>query len=222
MPQKEDKNMSKFNKYAKELESITFEAVKKLKEAEEKERQTKEALDRHPEKKGFVDLAYDIEYQRRKLAHDEATENLRIIRASVPNELSKATKEIRSRLKADADYYFAVDPKQLQPEVMSFLESGMLNVNDYTKLMKVAISDNNVTMIRMIADRAKKAADTVGNDRDRLSLLAISDEASLYTTESYLAAFDSIASVSETCMHNTRVADHWNTDLGINKVVEAF
>ena len=211
MPQKEDKYMSKFNKYAKELESITFEAVKKLKDAEEKERATQQALDLHPERRGFVDASYDIEYQRRKLAHDEAKEELR-----------KATADIRARLKADTDYYFAVDPKQLQPEVMSFLESGMLNVNDYSKLMKVAISDNNVTMIRMIADRAKKAADNTNNDRERLSLLAISEEASLYTTETYLAAFDSISSVSETCMHNTRIADHWNTDLGINKVVEAF
>lgn len=222
MPQKEDKNMSKFNKYAKELESITFEAVKKLKDAEEKERATQQALDLHPERRGFVDASYDIEYQRRKLAHDEAKEELRNLRATVPEELRKATADIRARLKADTDYYFAVDPKQLQPEVMSFLESGMLNVNDYSKLMKVAISDNNVTMIRMIADRAKKAADNTNNDRERLSLLAISEEASLYTTETYLAAFDSISSVSETCMHNTKIADHWNTDLGINKVVEAF
>lgn len=213
--------MSRFNKYAKELESITFDAVKKLKDAEEKERKTQEALDMHPERRGFVDASYDIEYQRRKLAHDEAKEELRNLRATVPEELRKATKEIRSRLKADADYYLAVDPKQLQPEVMSFLESGMLSVNDYSKLMKVAISDNNVTMIRMIADRAKKAAAT-GSDRERLPLLSIADEASIYTTEAYLAAFDSISSVSETCMHNTRLADHWNTDLGINKVVEDF
>lgn len=213
--------MSRFNKYAKELESITFDAVKKLKDAEEKERKTQEALDMHPERRGFVDASYDIEYQRRKLAHDEAKEELRTLRATVPEELRKATADIRARLKADADYYLAVDPKQLQPEVMSFLESGMLSVNDYSKLMKVAISDNNVTMIRMIADRAKKAAAT-GSDRERLPLLSIADEASIYTTEAYLAAFDSISSVSETCMHNTRLADHWNTDLGINKVVEDF
>lgn len=213
--------MSRFNKYAKELESITFDAVKKLKDAEEKERKTQEALDMHPERRGFVDASYDIEYQRRKLAHDEAKEELRTLRATVPEELRRATEDIRARLKADADYYLAVDPKQLQPEVMSFLESGMLSVNDYSKLMKVAISDNNVTMIRMIADRAKKAAAT-GSDRERLPLLSIADEASIYTTEAYLAAFDSISSVSETCMHNTRLADHWNTDLGINKVVEDF
>ena len=213
--------MSRFNKYAKELESITFDAVKKLKDAEEKERKTQEALDMHPERRGFVDASYDIEYQRRKLAHDEAKEELRTLRATVPEELRRATKDIRARLKADADYYLAVDPKQLQPEVMSFLESGMLSVNDYSKLMKVAISDNNVTMIRMIADRAKKAAAT-GSDRERIPLLSIADEASIYTTEAYLAAFDSISSVSETCMHNTRLADHWNTDLGINKVVEDF
>ncbi len=213
--------MSRFNKYAKELESITFDAVKKLKDAEEKERKTQEALDMHPERRGFVDASYDIEYQRRKLAHDEAKEELRTLRATVPEELRRATADIRARLKADADYYLAVDPKQLQPEVMSFLESGMLSVNDYAKLMKVAISDNNVTMIRMIADRAKKAAAT-GSDRERLPLLSIADEASIYTTEAYLAAFDSISSVSETCMHNTRLADHWNTDLGINKVVEDF
>ncbi len=213
--------MSRFNKYAKELESITFDAVKKLKDAEEKERKTQEALDMHPERRGFVDASYDIEYQRRKLAHDEAKEELRTLRATVPEELRRATKDIRARLKADADYYLAVDPKQLQPEVMSFLESGMLSVNDYSKLMKVAISDNNVTMIRMIADRAKKAAAT-GSDRERIPLLSIADEASIYTTEAYLAAFDSISSVSESCMHNTRLADHWNTDLGINKVVEDF
>lgn len=214
--------MSRFNHYAKKLEELTLEAVKELKEAIDTEKKTAKALSEHPERHGFVDLEYQNEYLRRKLAHEEATAKLQKVSTTVPNELSKQLSELRSKLKSDADYYFAVDPSQLQPEVVSFLDSGMLNVNDYQKLMKAAVSDNNVSMIRMISNRANKAAENISDDRERATLKIIAAEAEKYTTDNYLTAFDGLISVSEKCMNNPRLADYWNTDLGIGQAIEGF
>ena len=214
--------MSRFNHYAKKLEELTFEAAKKLKEAEAKEESTRQSLSAFPERNGFVDANYQLERSKRIVAHDEAVLNLRKVKETVPKELSRQLAEMRSKLKAEADDYFAVDPSQLQPEVVSFLKSDMLNLNDYNKLMKAAIADNNVTMIRIIADSANKSADNTTDNDTRLKLKAIATEADIYTSDNYLTAFDSLVSVSESCMNNIRLVDHWNTDLGINQVVEGF
>lgn len=214
--------MSRFNHYAKKLEELTFEAAKKLKEAEAKEESTRQSLSAFPERHGFVDANYQLERNKRIVAHDEAVLNLRNVKETVPKELSRQLAEMRSKLKAEADDYFAVDPSQLQPEVVSFLKSDMLNLNDYNKLMKAAIADNNVTMIRIIADSANKSADNTTDNDTRLKLKAIATEADIYTSDNYLTAFDSLVSVSESCMNNIRLVDHWNTDLGINQVVEGF
>lgn len=214
--------MSRFNHYAKKLEELTFEAAKKLKEAEAKEESTRQSLSAFPERNGFVDANYQLERNKRIVAHDEAVLNLRNVKETVPKELSRQLAEMRSKLKAEADDYFAVDPSQLQPEVVSFLKSDMLNLNDYNKLMKAAIADNNVTMIRIIADSANKSADNTTDNDTRLKLKAIATEADIYTSDNYLTAFDSLVSVSESCMNNIRLVDHWNTDLGINQVVEGF
>jgi len=214
--------MSRFNYYARKLEELTMEAVKQLKEAEENEKRTSQDLSLYPERHGFVDVKYQVEHEKRKLAHKEAEMHLREVRNNIPFELSKQLKELRSQLKADADNYFAVDPSQLQPEVVSFLESGITNFNDYQKLMRTAISDSNVTMIRMIANSANKTADGISDPTDRMKLKAVAAEANKYTTDNYLTAFDGLVSVSERCMSNTRLADHWNTDLGIGNAIKEF
>lgn len=214
--------MSRFNNYAMKLEELTKEAIKTLKEAEEKERKTQKALSEYPQRYGFVDASYQVEHDKRKVAHDEAVMNLDKVKSTIPYTLADQLSALRSQLKAEADYYFAVDPSQLQPEVVSFLESGITTLNDYHKLMRTAISDNNVTMIRLIANSANKKAEELHDATERSKLKMIASEANKYTTESYLTAFDSLVSVANRCMKNTHLADHWDTDLGMNNAVRMF
>lgn len=213
--------MSRFNHYAKELESMTFEAVNKIKEAEEKYNKALSDHEAMPIRSGFVEADYSIESQKRKVALEEAEKHLKDIRESVPNQFMKDIKEMRSKLSDDVYRYFAVKPEDLSPETMSLLNSGYLNINDFDKLMKAAIDDNNVTMIRMIGEKASEIAKNTEEPTKRSILSAVAHKADNYTPETYLNAFDSFVSVSERCMNRTKLIDSWN-QIGMPEVVESF
>lgn len=213
--------MSRFNHYAKTLESMTFEAVNKIKEAEEKYNKALSDHEAMPIRSGFVDYDYSIESQKRDLALKEAEKHLKDIRESIPNQFMKDVTEMRSKLSDDLYRYFAVKPEDLSPETMSLLNSGYLNINDFDKLMKAAIDDNNVTMIRMIGEKAAEIAKTTEDNSKRSVLSAIAHKADVYTPESYLNAFDSFVSVSETCINRTKLLDSWDR-LGMPEVLESF
>lgn len=213
--------MSRFNNYAKKLEEMTFEAVNQIKDAEEKYRKATDDHQAMPIRSGFVEANYSIESQRRQLAYDEARQNLNVIRTDIPKRFELEAKELRKKLSDELYDYFAVKPDLLSPETMSLLNSGCLNVNDFDKLMKAAISDNNITMIRMIASKAADIAKDTDKTDTRVFLKTIASKADNYTPETYLNAFDSFISVSERCMKNTRLIDSWN-QIGMPEVVKSF
>ena len=202
--------MSRFNSYAKKLEEMTFEAVNQIKDAEEKYRKATDDHQAMPIRSGFVEANYSIESQRRQLAYDEARQNLNAIRKDIPNRFEREAKELRKKLSDELYDYFAVKPDLLSPETMSLL-----------KLMKAAISDNNITMIRMIASKAADIAKDTDKTDTRVFLKTIASKADNYTPETYLNAFDSFISVSERCMKNTRLIDSWN-QIGMPEVVKSF
>ena len=214
--------MSRFNSYAKKLEELTFNTVNAIKDAEKKVKDAEARLKEYPERLGIVEASYQREHLKRKLNFDEAKEKYEKVKEDAPKAFRKEVSELRRKLSVELDDYFAVDTSKLQPEVVSFLNSGILNANDYAKLMNVAVSEGNVSMIRLIADRAEKCADSTKDARERATLKIIASKVNNYKPEAYLTAFDSIASVSDRCMNNTRLSDYWNTSLNVGQAVESF
>lgn len=214
--------MSRFNSYAKKLETITFEAVKKIKDAEERYKKADASSKEYPERFGMIEASYQREYLKRQLELNDAKENLKKVKENTPKAFKAELSELRRRLQNEVNDYFAIDASKMQPEVVSFLNSGILKVNDYVKLMDVAVSEGNISMIRLIADRAEKYASSIDDVRERATLKAIASKVDNYKPETYMTAFDSIAYVSDRCLNNTRLIDYWNTDLSIGQAVEAF
>lgn len=214
--------MSRFNGYAKRLEVITFDAVNKIRDAEKKVKDAEERLKEYPERFGMVDASYQREHLKRKMDFDDAKADFEKVKEDAPKAFRREVSELRRKLSIELDDYFAVDASKLQPEVVSFLNSGILNANDYAKLMNVAVSEGNVSMIRLIADRAEKCADSTKDTRERANLKVIASKVNNYKPEAYMTAFDGIASVSDRCLNNTRLIDYWNSELNIGKAVEAF
>lgn len=214
--------MSRFNSYAKKLEELTFNTVNAIKDAEKKLKDAEEHLKEYPERFGMVDASYQREHLKRKIELSEAKEKFEKVKKDAPKAFNAEVSELRRKLKVELDDYFAIDASKLQPEVVSFLESGILNVNDYSKLMDVAVSEGNVSMIRLIADRAEKYANSIQDARERATLKVIASKVNNYKPEAYMTAFDGIASVSDRCLNNTRLIDYWNSELNIGKAVEAF
>ena len=213
--------MSRFNKYAQELKRLVTEKCIMLKCAENKYNDAKAEAEKYPERHGFVDQKYQVEHLKRKLAFEEATQNLRRVKNTVATEFEADIRELRENLSKDATDYFAVDPSKLSPEIVSFLNSDILDVADYKKLMRVAEEDNNVSMIRMIADRASKAQKACNDVSKRQELGLIAHTVDKYKVETYMDAFDSMVSVANTCLKNTRVFDRWD-QLGMDSTIDNF
>lgn len=213
--------MGNFRKYGKQLESMTFEAVNKIREAEDKFNKAKARREEMPDRSGLVPYDYSIECQKRKIAYDEAEKNLHDVRESVPMTFHKEIKELREAFAEDVFKYFAMQPKDLSPDTMSLLNSGYLNINDFDKLMKSAIADNNITMIRMIGEKASEVAKNTEDTMKKSALSSIAHRADNYTPESFLNSFDSFVSVSDRCLEHTKLIDSWN-QFGMPEVVESF
>jgi hypothetical protein len=213
--------MSRFNSYAKELERLTREAAGKLKEAEAKEAAAAKRLKEYPAI-GGRDSRYNLERTKREIEYTEAKEEAKKLRETLPAELLKDLNVIRKNLQIAVDNYYAVDTSRLSPELLQLLNSDILNVKDISKLMRAAESEGNTTAIRLISDKAAKMSKEAKTTADKAALMSIADRVNNYTSDNYLTSFDSLVSVAERTMSNTRLLDYWDTTLGIDKVIESF
>lgn len=213
--------MSKFNHYAKDLERLTLEAVKKMNDADALATEARRRFEEMPEKIG-ASSDYVIERMHRQTAcieHEEAAKHAREI---IPRELKKDLLELRAHLSEDVENYFSVDPSQLSPELMAILNSDILNARDIQKLMKAAEADGNTTAIRLLAKKADDLADRATDTEKRMSYKVIAKRVDNYKPETFMTAFDSLISISDRVMNNRRLAEAWNGQLSMDKVIEAF
>ena len=74
-------------------------------------------------------------------------------------DLLNKSKEIRAELSRELDDDFAVNPADVDSNVMTLMDSGVLKVNDYVKLYNEAEKSHNVTMMRLIGGKAGALAD---------------------------------------------------------------
>lgn len=213
--------MSKLNIYAKELERLTREAVNKMRSAEEREKRAREALDEYPDRGNYNKEAYNLERQKRVLELKEASEELKEAKRSIPEKLESSIRGLRARLEQASEQYFAIDPKSLNPEVVSILDKSFITAKDLSKLMRSAEEDNNISMIRVISDQASQRAKSEERASEKMELLAIADRASNYSPRVYLESFDALSTIANRCALNTRLIDSWDS-IGITKSIEEF
>lgn len=168
--------MSKYNKFAKELEAAFFEAREKyvaaanaLKEAQAAKVdaytwQKEKIIGENAERRARADLALtkaEIDFNRVK--HD------------VWHVFEKTASGLTAQLKDEVEKNNLVDPAAIDGESLELLKSGILTAADFENI--AAKFENNVTMSRLVSKYAAEAAEhEQDNQQVRSKLMAIAQK----------------------------------------------
>ena len=156
--------MSKYNRFAKDLDAAFRSARKEYADAWSKFQAAKDA-------RGQGDA---MQRQRAELKYQQAELDFKEAESRIWPEFNRRRAELRSQLEREVRGDGLADPDAVDLNGMKLLESGELSVDDYYSL--VARYDDNPTMIRFVAKYAKEAADdmdsTQAKDRGALYQLA--------------------------------------------------
>lgn len=91
-------------------------------------------------------------------------------------DLLKKSEDIRGELSRALDDDFTVNPADVDGNVMALMDSGIMNVNDVVKLYNEAKKKHNVTMMRLLAGKARALADKETDTEARITLNNISND----------------------------------------------
>ncbi len=156
--------MSKYNRFAKDLDVAFRAARQEYAEAWSKFQAAKDA-------RGQGDA---MQRQRAELKYQQAELDFKEAEARIWPEFSRRRSELRSQLEREVRGDGLANPDAVDLNGLKLLESGALSVDDYYSFL--ARYDDNPTMIRFVAKYAKDAADamdsTQAKDRGALYHLA--------------------------------------------------
>ena len=156
--------MSKYNRYAKDLDAAFRAARQEYAEAWDKFQAAQNA-------RGQGDA---MQRQRAELKYQQAELDFKEAEARIWPEFNRLRAELRSKLERELRGDNAANPDAIDPNGMELLKSGILSADDFYSLVEKY--DDNPTMLRFVARYAKEAADdmdrTQAKDRGALYQLA--------------------------------------------------
>ena len=156
--------MSKYNRFAKDLDSAFRAARQEYADAWSKFQAAQNA-------RGQGDA---MQRQRAELKYQQAELDFKEAEARIWPEFNRRRAELRSKLERELRGDNAANPDAIDPNGMELLKSGILSADDFYSLVEKY--DDNPTMLRFVARYAKEAADdmdsTQAKDRGALYQLA--------------------------------------------------
>ena len=211
--------MSKFNKYARNLDGIVKQYMADYAEA-------KKAVD-HAESK-YKDILYKhnkfdpLSVAKLAAAEAQFTAAKAEFKAAQDQPAHKATLDIAEQRKAleyDVKSNYLVKPADVDINTMTLLESGILKAADYERLISDAISADNSTMVRLIGDAAKTARENLDMGRpdyvsERGALAAVHDTALQHNGGDFLRGFDNMTDAARRTFRNAALHSHWESLTG--------
>lgn len=211
--------MSKFNKYARDLDGIVKQYMADYAEA-------KKAVD-HAESK-YKDILYKhdktnpVSVAKLAAAEAELTEAKANFKAEQDELSHKATLDItklRKALEQAVKSNYLANPADVDINTMTLLESGILNAADYERLISDAINNNNSTMVRLIGDAANKARENLDTGRtdyvpEREALAVVYNASLRYNGGDILRGFDNMTDTARRTFRNASMHSHWESLTG--------
>ena len=205
--------MSKFNRHARELDTIAKETFTNYREAET---QLKAAQSRADElgKHASESAENAAKYARAQATLIEAKENMRA--ASDEFEAGrKSIKAIRDRLAAEISEEYAAKPEQIDLATIELMKAGVMSSSEYRRIFDAVRADGNSTMARIIAKyaagEAEKAVRQNGEfDEEASGFRQIVFDGRHENGSEYLEAFDSFVNVYNRTEHNTALIGYWD------------
>lgn len=207
--------MSKFNNFAKELDSVARDAFKELTEAKTALDRATEKRDACPERHGIVNAEYAAKSARAKADYVEARDKYDVLRRSLPESCNGKIKGIRERLEKSLAARYEVKPEHVDGNAVELLKSGIMRPDDYATMFNNMVSAENFTMARLIgkyaADSANAIAEKDGNNApDAVQLRVIASNARTYNGDCYRQAFDYLTDTLHRSLNNPAMITSWD------------
>lgn len=161
--------MSKYNNYAVELD-------KAFRAARAEYQNLLDALDaakaKRDEARAMRGTEGELARARATIAYQEAESALRS--AHTWETFNREQERLETALSAEIGLNQRADPDAVDPNALALLNAGFMNVDDFFGLAEKY--DNNPTMLRLIAQYARDAADNMSGDnaKDRAALTMLS------------------------------------------------
>lgn len=195
--------MSKFNSYAKRLNTAAKEAFEKYKKAEKIYQAAENAKRNAP---------WDTTQERRTLLEArliETRNDLKKAQAEMSSSL-ETLKAIRGELVEDLGNTYQANPADIDPNTMELLKSGILTPAEYVNLANQAGKNGNNTMLRIIGSYAEKIAQETRNQEERGALFTIAQRAKTSTGAEELGRFDALVDTFKRCTNNPDMIGYWD------------
>lgn len=210
--------MSTFNRYARRLDSVARKHFDEIQEKEAVFKKAEQIRRETPKARGIVDAQVAAKSARAEADYLEAKAAYDMARRDLPDRGMRELQVIRAELVDAVNSAFTVDPSNVDTAALELMKSGICTAKDYEKLF-ADVDESNTTMIRLIADFAKKAYETARNkaqspyregEQEEISrLYAISTQGQSVTEKGLLANFDALTDIFRRCMNNTSMIDCW-------------
>lgn len=185
--------MSKYNRFAKELDAAFREARDEFAAAYERYQAAENSPKRQSKDYATYTrataewLATRDEFKR---TQEQIWDNFNRKRASLRNELEK---EVRNDVSAD--------PDKMDENGLELMRSGILNVDDFHSLADRYMEEDNLTMVRLLSKYARETADEMGDrgqSSQRGALYHLANSCSQYKNR-WLQAWDSLSTTADYC-----------------------
>lgn len=209
--------MSKFNDYARRLDTLARENFQKYINAKEEYENACDKLAQYPQHYGNVDHEYERKRVRAIADHADAKAAFDVVKneyADTVREVKKIRAELVNAIEAD----YIVDPEQLDNATVELLKSSVLKPADYERFMNDALENENHAMVRMIAKYAEDASKALENSgmeqskyfesRERLNNVV--NACKTDDGREYLEAFDFLADVYKRSVNNPAMIPFWD------------
>lgn len=214
--------MSRFNEYARKADAYAKAVFEEYAAAERKLQAAESKRNAYPRKNG-LGYEYDAKAARYEAEYVEAKAEYEKLRRDMRDNKANGLQPIRSELERAVADAFAANPEHLDAATLELLKSGILSADEHNRLIDKATADNNPTMVRLIAKHAKDRAAQADEDRNpdtARAFRAVAYKGNSVNGNSYLEAFDVMASCFNRCMKNTALISHWDELNG--EIVENF
>lgn len=181
--------MSKFNKYAKDLDAAFKSARTEYTAAVEKLQAAEQA--RH------IAGADAMTRNLKELEYKAAEKDFWAASDRIWGQFNKTRQQLKNGLEAEIKANNAANPDSIDSNALELLKSGIMTADDYYTLLDKY--DDNSTMLRLIGKFAQDAAENMTDDRTaRAALFQIANECK-NGQSSVMRIWDGLSQVADYC-----------------------
>ncbi len=199
--------MSQFKSYVNRFDELAREAFKEITETTDALKAAEEQRKAHPMQPGLTPEAA-ARAAKCEAAYQTARGRYDAMRKNLPDEARRKAENLRKELAVEVGKAYAAKPSDLDHDVLTLLESGILNDADYARLMHDATTPTMRRMIAKYADDGAAKAESDG-DRNMARNLRVIAQSGKEDGRSYLNAFDSMNDTFNRTMRNHSMIPHW-------------